>query len=100
MRYLADATIQNRVLKETVIAIDVFNRDSSFDPGDSSIVRSSIFNLRKKLDAYYLTEGSDDSIYISIPKGSYRVVFQEKRTGIPFLRKISLKKRAGIGNHI
>jgi len=88
-RYLADATIHDSVLKETVIAIDVFNRDSSFNPGDNSIVRSSIYNLRKKLDSYYQTEGTDDLICISIPKGSYHVVFQEKRKVKPSLLKIS-----------
>ncbi|HUX59520.1 MAG TPA: hypothetical protein VMV77_21280 [Bacteroidales bacterium] len=77
LRYLVDATIHERVLKETVIAVDIFNRDPIFNPGDDSIVRSSIYNLRKKIDAYYREEGKNDSIRISIPKGSYSVAFEE-----------------------
>lgn len=77
LRYLVNATREDKILKETVIAIDVFGRDASFDPGSDSIVRSNIYNLRKKLNSYYLDEGNHDAIRFVIPKGSYRVIFEE-----------------------
>jgi hypothetical protein len=79
-RYLVESTREDKVLKETIIAIDVFGRDSSFDPSSDSIVRSNIYNLRKKLDSYYLSEGADDLVKIVIPKGSYKVKFNEIQT--------------------
>ena len=92
-RYLAEATLNDNVLKETVIAIDVFNRDPSFNPGDNSLVRSSIYNLRKKLDAYYLSEGKEDLIRISIPKGSYHLDFQENQIEGAINGRVLDKKR-------
>jgi hypothetical protein len=77
LHYLASTTLEGKVLKETVIAVDVFGRDASYDPGSDSIVRSNIYNLRKKLESYYLEEGADDSLCISIPKGSYKVNFHK-----------------------
>ncbi|MDM8161600.1 helix-turn-helix domain-containing protein [Labilibaculum sp. K2S] len=80
LRYLVSATREDKILKETVIAIDVFGRDASFDPGSDSIVRSNIYNLRKKLNSYYLDEGNHDAVRFVIPKGSYRVVFKLAET--------------------
>ena len=77
LRFLVNSTLEGLVLKETVIAVEIFNRDPSYNPGDDSIVRSSIYNLRKKLDTYYLDEGKSDKIRVTIPKGSYQVVFEE-----------------------
>lgn len=77
LRYLVDATLHNRDLKETIIAMDVFDRGYTFHPGDDSVVRSSIYNLRKKLDVYYLDEGKNDPVRLRIPKGNYKVQFEE-----------------------
>ena len=82
LHYLVSSTREGKNLKETVIAIDVFGRDASFDPGSDSIVRSNIYNLRKKLDSYYLDEGANDSVRLIIPKGSYRVQFKETEQNI------------------
>lgn len=57
--------------KETEIAIDVFERDTSFNPNEDGFVRVYVSNLRKKLDAYYRSEGSGDVFQITIPPGSY-----------------------------
>jgi hypothetical protein len=83
LHYLVSSTREGKNLKETVIAIDVFGRDASFDPGSDSIVRSNIYNLRKKLDSYYLDEGANDSIRLIIPKGSYLVQFREIEQNTP-----------------
>ncbi len=80
LRYLLQSTYEGKNLKETVVAIEFFGKDSSFHPGTDSSVRSTIYNLRKKLDAYYLKEGFNDELHFVIPKGAYTVVV-EKRTG-------------------
>lgn len=91
LRYLVSSTREGKNLKETVIAIDVFGRDASFDPGSDSIVRSNIYNLRKKLNSYYLDEGLKDSIRFIIPKGSYQVQFEQVKTEPQ--EKINLTKK-------
>ncbi len=53
------------------IATGVFGRSDDFDSQTDSIVRVHTGRLRSKLAEYYLTEGAEDSIIISIPKGSY-----------------------------
>jgi hypothetical protein len=77
LQYLIDATRSGTPLKEIVIAMEVFGRDATFNPAEDSLVRSSIYSLRKSLNVYYLDEGKADPIRISIPKGSYTVKFEE-----------------------
>jgi len=63
------------IIKETELAIGVFNRRSSFDPGGDSVVRVAAGNLRHRLRDYYQRSGSQDALIIDIPKGSYVPVF-------------------------
>ena len=77
LKYLINATLKGQPLKETIIAMEVFGKDATWNPSEDSLVRSSIYGLRKKIDIYYLDEGRDDRIKISIPKGSYNVQFQK-----------------------
>jgi two-component SAPR family response regulator len=67
LRYLLRSTHEGKDLKETIIAIDFFGKDASFDPGSDSIVRSNIYNLRKKLESYYLDLGANDTVRFFIP---------------------------------
>lgn len=77
LEYAADATLSERDndLRESVLAIEVFDRDGSFDPGSDSIVRANARRLREKLDAYYENEGRSDPIRVEMPKGHYRLTF-------------------------
>lgn len=58
-------------LKETTIAVEVFNRSPDYNPKSDPIVRVHARRVREKLDQYYSTEGNDDPIRIDIPKGGY-----------------------------
>ncbi|MFC2123676.1 hypothetical protein ACFLU5_02595 [Bacteroidota bacterium] len=80
LHYLIEATQSGKPLKEIVIAMEVFGRDASFNPSEDSLVRSSIYGLRKNLDVYYLDEGKTDPVRITIPKGSYTVKIEEIKT--------------------
>ena len=77
LRYLVESSVRNDVPKETTIASEIFGK-SSFDPSQSTLVRVYVFNLRKKLKAYYLNEGVTDEYIIRIPKGSYRIEIDKK----------------------
>jgi len=51
----------------------VFGRAGNFDSQNDSIVRVHVGRLRWKLAEYYNSEGADDHLVISVPKGSYHL---------------------------
>jgi hypothetical protein len=65
-------------LKEYSIAIDVFERDSSYDPAVNNTVRVEAGRLRTRLLEYYAGEGAADPLIIEVPKGSYRVLIHNR----------------------
>lgn len=77
LRYLVASSIKNDVPKETTIAADIFGK-SAFDPSQSTLIRVYVYNLRKKLKAYYQNEGAQDAYILRIPKGSYRIEIDKK----------------------
>lgn len=66
-------------LKGYTIAVEVFDRDPSFDPAIDPIVRVEAARLRAKLREYYDSEGRDDPLHLVLPKGSYAVQLEEPR---------------------
>jgi len=77
LRYAVEHTVagEGDQLKEYRLGLEVFDRDSSFDPRLDPVVRMAARRLRTKLDEYYQTEGRDDPICIAIPKGGYAAAF-------------------------
>src|SRR5262245_11070596 len=71
LRYLVTSAVEGQEnLKEYVIATEVFGRGSDFNPRIDSVVRVQVGRLRSKLLEYYTTEGRDDDVVISLPKGN------------------------------
>jgi adenylate cyclase len=60
-------------LKGYTIAIEVFDRDVSFDPAVDAIVRVEAARLRAKLREYYDREGRADPVRFELPKGAYAI---------------------------
>lgn len=58
-------------LKESVLAIEIFDRETTYDSRVDSVVRVEARRLREKLDKYYATEGQDDPVLIEMPRGAY-----------------------------
>jgi len=73
--YLVTNTLAGNAdrLKGYTIAVEVFDRNSDFDPSLDAIVRVEATRLRNKLREYYDTLGKYDSVRITFPKGSYTV---------------------------
>src|SRR3954468_20856657 len=67
-------------LKEYVIGVQVFDKDSSFDPRADPIVRVQARRLRARLVRYYREEGGDDTLVVELPKGGYAPVFKNRET--------------------
>ncbi len=81
LRYIVDEALAGNAnrLKGYTIGIEVFDRDTSFDPNIDSIVRVEAGRLRSKLREYYLTEGINDAVLLELPKGSYAPVFSRNK---------------------
>src|SRR5919199_2142257 len=58
-------------IKEYSIALEALGRSPDFDPKKDSIVRVEAHRLRKRLEEYYRTAGSNGAVHIVIPNGQY-----------------------------
>lgn len=80
LQYVVEETLAGRGgrIKAYTVAVEVFGRDSTFDPQNDPIVRVAASHLRRSLERYYLTAGKSDPIVIGIPKGGYVPTFSER----------------------
>ena len=78
--FIVTETIDGRGgdLKEYVIGVQVFGKESSFDPRTDPIVRVQARRLRTRLARYYLDEGNSDEVVVDLPKGGYAPVFKPR----------------------
>ncbi len=65
-------------LKEYVVAIDGLGKSSTYDPQHNSAVRIQMGRLRQRLAEYYRTEGKNDPMIVDLPKGRFRLTFQQR----------------------
>jgi len=63
-------------INEQHIGTAVFGRSPGYHAGEDSIVRSQARFLRQKLQEYYAAEGREETILLTIPKGSYLPAFE------------------------
>jgi hypothetical protein len=63
-------------LHEQEIGIEVFDRPATYDTNVDNIVRANVSELRKRIEAYFESEGRDESLLLGIPRGSYVPVFR------------------------
>ncbi len=74
LRHVVQAALEGRhaALRETVIGLEVFARDSAdYDPRSDPIVRIEAGRVREKLARYYADEGRSDAFEIQLPVGGY-----------------------------
>ncbi len=83
--YVADCTLTDRVqeTREQVIAERVFGRKPELNSGGDSIVRTEARNLRKRLELYFESEGKNEPLIVSMPKGGYVLDFQSRAIVTP-----------------
>lgn len=84
-RFIVQEAVEGRgsELKEYVIGVQVFGRETSFDPRTDPIVRVQARRLRARLDRYYHEEGRGDDVVIELPKGGYAPVFRRRDEATP-----------------
>jgi TolB-like protein len=80
LKFIVHETLEGRGedLKEYTIGVNALKRDSSFNPQIDSIVRIHAGRLRRSLKEYYYEAGANDEVVITIPKGSYQPVFEQR----------------------
>lgn len=77
LTYVVEETLAGAsVIRSFNIAVEVFEKDESFDPGDP-YVRNIARATRKALSGYYAGSGHDDDIRINVPAGNYIATFDE-----------------------
>jgi len=72
--YVSNAAISGSgdvAIKEHEIACEVLGREKDFNSQDDNIVRVQISHLRKRLDEYFAGEGRNETLRLSLPRGSY-----------------------------
>jgi hypothetical protein len=65
-------------LHEQEIGCRVFGRPEGYDTSVDTIVRVNATELRKRVDAYFESEGLHESLIMEIPRGSYIPVFRPR----------------------
>jgi len=75
LKFIVTESLAGRTdrLKGYTIALEVFDRGVSFDPGIDAIVRVEAARLRAKLREYYEREGATDPVRFELPKGAYLI---------------------------
>jgi hypothetical protein len=63
-------------IHEQEIGRMVFGRKDSYDTSQDNIVRVSATELRKRVDAYFASDGEHEPLIFEIPRGSYTPVFR------------------------
>ena len=76
--FLIDCSATGRAPKETEVAIEVFGKDTGFDVAQDAMVRVYVHKLRRKLEEYYVAAGRSDPFQLTIPKGAYRIVINDR----------------------
>jgi serine/threonine-protein kinase len=91
LNYIVEETLEGRgdQLKEYPVGVEVFGRDSSFDPRMDPIVRVQARRLRLRMATYYAEEGHNDSLIIELPKGGYSPTFRTAELVAPTRKVVS-----------
>lgn len=70
-------------LHEQTIGVAVFRRPEGYDTSSDNIVRTSISELRKRVQAYFDAEGRDEPVVMEIPRWNYVLAFRDRPVPIP-----------------
>jgi hypothetical protein len=65
-------------ISELEIGCNVLGRGRDFSPNDDNIVRVQVRHLRRKLEEYFSSDGADEPLVLTIPKGGYVPRIEER----------------------
>lgn len=95
LRYVVERSLagEGARLKEFVVGTEVFDRGAEYDPRVDSIVRVEAGRLRRKLDEFYESAGSDDAVLIGLKKGSYSPSFEYRGAAAVACTPVKMRRR-------
>lgn len=76
-------------INEQEVGAKVFGRSATYDRSQDNIVRVNATELRKRIEAYFATEGAHEPLVLEIPRGGYRPVFHRRLPHSEELREAS-----------
>jgi hypothetical protein len=73
LQFVCEETLLGRgdQLNEQKIGVQVFERRVDYDSAEDNIVRSHASRLRQRLEAYFLIEGQNEPLRLTLPRGAY-----------------------------
>src|ERR1700677_2304047 len=79
--YVCEREITGRTdeISEHQIGVHVFGRRPGYHPGEDNIVRNYARQLRHRLQQYFLEEGREEELGLTIPRGKYVPVYSLNR---------------------
>jgi hypothetical protein len=80
LHYLGKRSLKDHLetVHEQMVGIEVFHRLEGYDTSADNIVRTSVSELRKRIDAYFNSEGADEALIMEIPRWNYVLVFRHR----------------------
>ena len=66
-------------LKEQSIGAEVLGRKPNYNPADDNIVRVRAHELRGRLGKYFTSEGANEAVVITMPRGAYAPEFVPRK---------------------
>lgn len=78
--YLGKRSLKDHceALHEQTVGVEVFGRPDGYDTSADNIVRTSVSELRKRVDAYFNAPGADEALIMEIPRWNYILVFKHR----------------------
>jgi hypothetical protein len=73
LQYVCEEALLGRgdQLNEQKIGVHVYERKADYDSAEDNIVRSHASRLRQRLEAYFLIEGQNETLRLTLPRGGY-----------------------------
>lgn len=80
--YITERVISGRAedLKEQSIGAEVLGRKPNYNPADDNIVRVRAHELRGRLEKYFTSEGANEPVVITMPRGAYAPEFVPRKS--------------------
>jgi hypothetical protein len=78
--YLGKRSLKDHceTVHEQTVGVEVFGRPDGYDTSADNIVRTSVSELRKRIDAYFSAAGAGEPLIMEIPRWNYVPVFKHR----------------------
>ena len=95
LTYVVEKTLEGKgkQLKQYTIAVEALDFPDDFDSDTNPAVRIMAGRVRERLENYYENEGVNDTLVITMVKGQYSIIFEERKTAAPLASEDNIKPK-------